>query len=148
MTEAQSPTAIRPTAGVVPHLTIGNDKAAEAIAFYSRAFGAAELMRHVAEGRQRIMHAHLRINGGSLMLNDHFPEMSGGTPAEAPRGITLHLVVDDADAWWKRAIEAGAGVRFPIENQFWGERYGQLTDPYGHVWSIGGPIKRSDQGAS
>ena len=75
------------------------------------------------------------------MLNDHFPEMAGGAPAEAPGGVRLHLQVDDADAWWERAIAAGASVRFPIDNQFWGDRYGQLTDPYGHVWSIGGPIR-------
>ncbi|HKY81825.1 MAG TPA: VOC family protein, partial [Sphingobium sp.] len=97
MKEAQDPAG-----GVTPHLTIANDRAAEAIAFYSRAFGASELMRHVAEGDERIMHAHLRVNGGSLMLNDHFPEMSGGAPAAPPSGVTLHLNVDDADAWWAR----------------------------------------------
>lgn len=132
-----------PAGGVVPHLTIANDRAAEAIAFYSRAFGAVELARHVAEGRQRVMHAHLRINGGSLMLNDHFPEMSGGAPAEKPAAVTLHLQVDDPDAWWKRALGAGAAVRFPLDDQFWGERYGQLTDPFGHIWSIGGPTGKS-----
>ncbi|WP_336961886.1 VOC family protein [Sphingobium aquiterrae] len=129
-----------PAGGVTAHITIGEGKAADAIAFYEKAFGAQELMRHAAPDG-RLMHAHLSINGGSLMLNDHFAEMNDGKPAQAPVGTTLHLHVDDADAWWDRALAAGASVRFPLENQFWGDRYGQLTDPFGHVWSIGGPVK-------
>jgi PhnB protein len=135
MSEAQKAT------GVTPHIIIGDGKAVEAIDFYKTAFGAQEQMRHVGDDSGRIMHAHLLINGGSLMLNDHFPEMCGGAPADAPKAVTLHLQVDDADAWWSRALGAGAAVRFPLENQFWGDRYGQVTDPYGHVWSIGGPIR-------
>jgi len=129
-----------PAGGVTAHITISDGKAADAIAFYEKAFGAQELMRHAAPDG-RLMHAHLSINGGSLMLNDHFAEMSDGKPAEPPAGTTLHLHVDDADAWWDRALAAGATVRFPLDNQFWGDRYGQLTDPFGHVWSIGAPVK-------
>ena len=132
----------RPAAsGVMPHLTIRDGNAAEAIDFYARAFGAAESGRHMAEDGKRIMHAHLTINGGPLMLNDDFPEMGGGHESGPPAGCTLHLQVDDADAWWDRAIEAGAIVRFPLGDQPWGDRYGQVDDPFGFTWSIGGPIK-------
>ena len=127
--------------GVTPHLTIADDKATQAIDFYAKAFGATEQSRHMADDGARIMHAHLTINDGPLMLNDHFREMAGGAAATAPASVTLHLEVDDADIWWDRAVAAGASIRFPIDNQFWGARYGQLIDPYGHVWSIGGPIR-------
>ena len=128
----------QPKVGITPHITIANGKAAEAIDFYKQAFDADEVMR-MPSPDGRLMHAHLTINGGPLLLNDDFPEMhdKGATPA--PAGVALHLDVDDADAWWNRALAAGATVRFPLENQFWGQCYGQVDDPYGHVWSIGGP---------
>jgi PhnB protein len=129
-----------PASGLAPHLTIRGGNAAEAIEFYSRAFGAREIGRHMAEDGKRIMHAHLTVNGASLMLNDDFPE-HGGAETAPPAGVTLHLQVDDADTWWDRAIEAGAIVRFPIDDQFWGDRYGQVDDPFGFTWSIGSPSK-------
>jgi PhnB protein len=128
-----------PSGGVTPHITIRDARAKDAIDFYKRAFGAEELMRHATDDG-RLMHAHLRINGGSLMMHDDFPEHSG--PPKEPAGTILHLEVDDADKWWKRALDAGAEVRFPLEDQFWGARYGQLTDPFGHAWSIGAPVKQ------
>ncbi len=97
-------------------------------------------MRHATDDG-RLMHAHLKINGGSLMMHDDFPEHTGG-PAGEPAGTVLHLEVDDADRWWNRALEAGAEVKYPIEDQFWGERYGQLKDPFGHIWSIGAPLAK------
>ncbi|MBA4759373.1 VOC family protein [Sphingosinicella sp.] len=127
--------------GVTPHLTIRGNKARDAIDFYSRAFGAREISRHAAEDGVRLMHAHLALAGGSLMLHDDFPEMMGGKAADAPTGVVLHLEVPDADEAWERAITAGATVRFPLDNQFWGQRYGQVNDPFGHIWSIGGPLK-------
>lgn len=127
-----------PAGGVAPHLTIRKGRAAEAIGFYVRAFGARELHRVPAEDG-RIMHCHLVINGGSVMLNDDFPEHHGGGEAPDPAGVTLHLQVADADASWHRALEAGASVAIPLEDQFWGDRYGQVTDPFGHRWSIGAP---------
>lgn len=128
-----------PTTGVAPHLTIREGRGAEAVDFYKAAFGAEEQVRHLAQDGKRLMHAHLRINGGSVLLNDDFPEWTGGV--NLPAAVTIHLQVDDADAWWERAVGAGATVRMPLDNQFWGDRYGQLVDPYGHCWSIGGPVK-------
>jgi len=139
-----------PAGGITAHLTINGNRAADAINFYSQAFGAEEIGRHMADDGKRIMHAHLKLNGGSLMLNDDFPEFGHGT-AE-PAGVTLHLQVPDADAAWQRALDAGAQERFPLADQFWGDRYGQVTDPFGFIWSIGCPVKQaqpqgSDQSA-
>jgi PhnB protein len=128
-----------PMPGVVAHLTIRDARGDEAVAFYRKAFGAEELGRHMAEDGKRIMHSHLKINGGSVMLNDDFPEWTGGIAA--PAGVTLHIHTQDADPFWERALAAGATVRMPLDNQFWGDRYGQVLDPFGHTWSIGGPVK-------
>ena len=86
------------------------------------------------------MHAHLKINGASVMLHDEFPEY-GHEADIRPKGVTLHLQVDDADAWWERAMLNAAVPTLPLADQFWGDRYGQLRDPFGHCWSIGSPIK-------
>lgn len=130
-----------PRGGVTPHITIRESKGAEAIDWYKRAFGAEELARHAVEDG-RLMHAHLRINGGALMLNDDFPEHTG-TLSSPPASLVLHLQVPDPDIAWERALEAGATVRFELKDQFWGDRYGQVTDPFGFNWGIGAPIKRS-----
>lgn len=140
-----------PMDGVTPHLTIGGGRAMEAIDFYKRAFGATEAMPPMPAGGEgnpmgmaaddkRVMHAHLKLNGGSLMLNDDFPEFGKG-PQATPTGATLHLQVDDADKWFERATAAGATTAMPLDNAFWGDRYGQVTDPFGFTWSIGGPIR-------
>ena len=129
-----------PSGGVTPHLTIRDNRAAEAIEFYRKAFGAKAAMDpHMADDGKRIMHAHLLLNGGHLMLNDDFPEYGGA--ASPPGSLTLHLQVEDADAFWNRAIEAGARETMPLADQFWGDRYGQVEDPFGFIWSIGGPVK-------
>jgi PhnB protein len=127
-----------PTGGLTVHLTIRDNGAADAIAFYKAAFGAEEAMPpHLADDGKRVMHAHLLINGGHLMLNDDFPEYHGA--ASPPGSVTLHLQVSDADAMWNHALEAGATEKMPLADQFWGDRYGQLTDPFGFTWSIGAP---------
>ena len=131
--------AQEPEGGLTPHLAIGAGKASDAIDFYRRAFGAEELMRHAADDG-RLMHAHLKINGHSLMLHDHFPEHHGGQELPDPAGVMLHLQVNDPDAWWNRSLEAGASVVMELADQFWGDRYGQVRDPFGHLWSIGAPI--------
>jgi PhnB protein len=127
----------RPT--FAPYIVVSN--AAAAIDFYKNAFGAVELVRHPAPGTDKLMHAHLIIHGGHLMLSDDFssqmshksetPEALGGSP------VTFHLHVDNADAAWEQAMAAGATVTMPLADQFWGDRYGQLRDPFGHKWSIG-----------
>lgn len=130
-----------PTTGVTPHLTIPSRGGQAAIEFYTRAFGATEVRRMPAEDGERLMHAHLMINGASVMLNDEFPEMNGEQDI-VPKGVTIHLQVDDADEWWNRALLAGGVPLYPLADQFWGDRYGQLRDPFGHTWSIGSPLKK------
>ena len=135
-----------PSGGVTAHLTIRDGKAADAIDFYRNAFGAEEIGRHMAEDGKRIMHAHLKVNGGSLLLNDEFPEFMSA-PATPPGSLVLHLQVPDADSAWEKAVGAGGQVRFPLADQFWGDRYGQVQDPFGFTWSIGAPAKQARQPA-
>lgn len=129
-----------PTTGLTPHLAIADKRGTEAIDFYAKAFGATEQARMLADDGVRLMHAHLIVNGTSLMMHDDFPEYTGGAMA-APSGVTLHLQVDDTDGWYDRAVAAGATPRMPPEDMFWGDRYAQITDPFGHTWSIGTPVK-------
>lgn len=124
--------------GIVPCLTIDGAKAA--IEFYKKAFAAEELSRADHEDGKRLMHAHIRINGSDVMMWDVFPEF--GMAKDPPRGVTVHIEVDDADKWWARAVAAGATVAMPIQDAFWGSRYGQLKDPFGHTWSIGSPLDK------
>ena len=127
-----------PVTGITPHLTIPSRGGQAAIEFYTRAFGATEIRRMPAEDGERLMHAHLTINGASVMLNDEFPEWAGEGDVR-PRGVTLHVEVADPDCWWARALAQGAEPIMEMQDQFWGARYGQIHDPFGHRWSIGGP---------
>ncbi len=125
--------------GLIPHLVCAG--AAEAIEFYKRAFGADEMMRMPGPDGKRLMHAAISIDGHPLFLVDDFPEMAGGKP-QSPTGlggtpVTIHRFVKDCDAAIKRAEEAGATVRMPPQDMFWGDRYGQVVDPWGHCWSFG-----------
>ncbi len=81
------------------------------------------------------------------MLADDFPEFHGGKATPKPAGVALHLQVDDADKWWARAVKAGAKVKMPLADMFWGDRYGQVADPFGHVWSIAAPVKKAAKAA-
>lgn len=137
---ATKPAQQGPTRGLTPHLIIPSRGGQAALEFYTRAFGAEVLDQKLAEDGERLMHAHLKINGASVMLHDEFPEWSGEQDI-VPKGVTLHLQVDDADEWWGRAMVAGGIPTLPMADQFWGDRYGQLRDPFGHAWSIGAPIK-------
>ena len=123
---------------LLPYLTVSDGAAA--IQFYKRAFGAAEHEVHHAPGSTKIMNAHLSINGGVFMLSDDFSAQFGGTSStpEALGGspVTLHLQMEDVDAAWAKAVAAGAIVTMPLADQFWGDRYGQLKDPFGHKWSM------------
>jgi len=129
-----------PPGGVIPYLTIPSRGGQAAVEFYRAAFGAEELFRNLAEDGERLMHSRLVINGGLLMLSDEFPEY-GHDSDVVPRGIALHLQVDDADEWWNRAVTAGAVPVMPLEDQFWGDRYGRVMDPFGHCWSIAAPVR-------
>ncbi|HYR07699.1 MAG TPA: VOC family protein [Longimicrobium sp.] len=126
--------------GVTPYLTVRG--ASEAAAWYKRALGAEEVMRMPAEGSDKLMHCHLRINGGDVFMSDDFPEY-GSSLGDGPRGVSMFLPVDDADFWYNRALEAGATVRMEIADQFWGDRFGEVVDPYGHGWAFGAPLKQN-----
>jgi uncharacterized glyoxalase superfamily protein PhnB len=120
---------------VYPYLRL--KRAAEAIEFYKRAFGATELFR-LAEPGGRIGHAEIRIGTATLMLADEYPEY-GIVGPETLGGTTfaIHLHVDNADAWIERAVQAGAVVTRPAANAFYGERAGVVRDPFGHEWLLG-----------
>ncbi len=118
---------------VTPHLVI--DGASRAIDFYVAAFGAHEVSRHEMQGK--LMHAAIRIGDSMLMLADEFPEQGCiGPDPERPSPVTVHLFVDDVDALFKRATDAGAQVVMPLADMFWGDRYAIVRDPFGHSWSI------------
>ena len=118
---------------VTPYLTV--DDADAAIRFYEKAFGATEVMR-LPMG-DRIAHAEIRIGDSHVMLSDEFPEMGYLSP-KARGGATssLMLYIDDVDASYRQAIEAGATQERPPEDQFWGDRMGVLVDPFGQRWSL------------
>lgn len=133
--------------GVILHLVVSD--ANEALAFYKTGLGASETMRLPAEDGKRIMHAEMVVNGAKIFVRDHFPEHScggegmekqepptalGGTP------VTLHLEVANCDEAVKRAADAGAKVVLPPWDAFWGARYAQVVDPFGHAWSFAHPL--------
>ena len=121
---------------ITPHLVIKG--AAEAIEFYKRAFGAEEVCRMpfpAEDGGVKIGHAELQIGDSKLFLADEFPGY-GSVGPDGSSPVTIHLYVTDADATFNRAVEAGATVKMPLEDAFWGDRYGKLVDPFGHHWSI------------
>ena len=125
---------------VTPHLVVRN--AAAAIEFYKKAFGAVEIMRAPGPDGKSIMHAELQIGDSRVFLNDEFPDMGALSPlAVKGTSITLHLYVEDADKQFKQAVDAGAEVLMPLADQFWGDRYGIVKDPFGHQWSIGSHIE-------
>lgn len=119
---------------VTPHIVCAG--AADAIGFYQRAFGAEEVTRLVAPDG-RLAHAAIRIGDSTVMLVDEWAECGAMGP-KALKGtpVTLHLYVPDADAALARAVAAGATVVMPLADMFWGDRYGQVEDPFGHRWSI------------
>lgn len=123
---------------LIPHLVCS--PCAEAIEFYKKAFGAEEIFRMPAPDGRRIMHAEIRIGKNLLYLNDDFPEYCGGkssTPiALKGTSVAIHHYVENCDAAIKRAADAGATVVMPAADMFWGDRYGMVSDPFGHKWSF------------
>ncbi|MGF3021358.1 VOC family protein [Methylobacterium aquaticum] len=118
--------------GLVAYLTV--DGALKAADFYARAFGAAIVGALPVDEQGRTPHVHLHVNGSSLMLSDAFPEH--GCALQAPQAFTLTLMVEDIDARYARAVAAGATAVMPPAEMFWGDRYGQLRDPFGVVWAM------------
>jgi uncharacterized glyoxalase superfamily protein PhnB len=110
--------------------------AADAIEFYKMAFGATEKSR-LPDSDGRLLHAAIQIGNSTVMLTDEFPQM-GALGPKALKGspVTIHLYVDDVDTFAARAVAAGAQVTMPVTDMFWGDRYGQLEDPFGHRWSV------------
>ena len=119
---------------ITPQLVVKG--VAAAIAWYTKALGANELLRHPAPDGTSIMHSELLLGDSRFFVVDEFPNSMvsptslGGTP------VTLHLYVHDVDALFSRAVDAGAEVLMPVADQFWGDRYGMMRDPFGHRWSI------------
>jgi PhnB protein len=138
MTNAEFP-------GPTPQLTVAD--AAAAIRWYTEVFGADELVRTPGPGG-RVLHCELLIFGGRLLLHDQFPELGVADPTPADLGgspVMLHLYVPDVDALYATAIAAGAQGLMPPDDAFWGDRYAQLADPFGHRWSLG--TQRDDPSA-
>jgi PhnB protein len=125
---------------VTPHLAVRG--AAKAIEFYKKAFGAKELNRHPVPNTDQIMHAEIQIGDSRIFLNDEFPDM-GVVGPQALKGtpVTIHLQVEDVDSLFNQAVKAGATAAMPVTDMFWGDRYGVLTDPFGHKWSIGSHVR-------
>jgi len=126
--------------GVIPHLIVSDSN--RAIEFYRKAFGAKELERMPGPDGKSVAHAHLQVGGGHLYMCDEAAAMNamaptsiGGTP------VSLHLYVEDVDAAFPRAVEAGATVTMPLMDMFWGDRFGKLRDPFGHEWSMASHIE-------
>jgi len=124
---------------LTPFLTVRN--AERAIEFYKQAFGAKE--RGVAKGPDgKVMHAEIMIGDSIIMLADEFPEFGSLSPqAVGGSPMGLHIYIENVDAAFDRAVKAGAQVEMPVMDQFWGDRYGKLKDPFGHKWSIATHIK-------
>lgn len=117
------------------HLVITG--AAKAVEWYQKAFNA-ELLSTSPMPDGRLMHAELRLGDSLLMLADTFPDMGQKSPKElGGSGVVINYYTDDCDKIWNQAVAAGATVRFPLDNQFWEDRYGQIVDPFGHIWAIG-----------
>jgi len=136
-------TAVKPVEDgmhtVTPHLVCAG--AADAIAFYGRAFGAVEVMRLPGPGG-KLAHAAVRIGDSMLMLQDEFPDWDASGPAAlGGTPVTIHLSLPDVDSAFERAVEAGAIARMAPADMFWGDRYGVVEDPYGHRWSMATHIR-------
>lgn len=128
-----------PQKGVIPYLNVvGANDASE---LYQKAFGAVEVRRLPSDDGKRLMHAHLVINEGSLMLGDCFPEH--GHAHQPSHSFTMQLVVDDIDTWFQRAVDAGLEVMNPVALMFWGDRWGSLKDRFGVHWAMNQPAEQA-----
>ena len=129
---------------LTPYLVVSD--AAAAVDFYKTAFGATQDGEaHTMPGTNKIMHARVIVNGALIMLSDDFSDRMGGgcmtPPALGGSPVTLALQLDDVQSFWDKAVAGGATVTMPLADQFWGDRYGQVTDPFGHKWSMSQTLK-------
>src|SRR5580658_9139876 len=136
--EATVPVYAPAKGGATVYLNV--DGAVKAFHFYQKAFGAELAAMQPPDAQGRTMHAHLYINGSSVMLSDFYPEH--GHAKVAPAGFSVALHVGDIDTWFKRAVDAGATVTMPVQKMFWGDRYGSVQDPFGVSWAINEPAAR------
>lgn len=120
---------------LTPHIVVQD--ANKALEFYKSAFGAQVGTKHMMPDGKNVMHAQIKIGDSMLMLANEFPPMSLSPKSRGGTSTTLHLYVENADAAFDRAVKAGCAVKMPMMDQFWGDRYGQVEDPFGHLWSIG-----------
>ncbi len=131
------PTPVRPIPegyhSISPALTCKD--AARAIEFYKSVFGATEIMRMPGPGGV-IMHAELRIGDSVIFLNDEIPGMTAGPSGSSINPVYLFLYTEDVDSIYNRAVSMGSKVVMPLENMFWGDRYGKFNDPFGHSWGV------------
>jgi len=118
--------------GVIAYLSI--DGAMKAAALYEKAFGAELAMAYPPDDKGRTMHVHIYVNGSSVMLGDFYPEH--GHAKQAPQAFTMQLMVDDAHAWFDRAVAAGCEGVVPPQKMFWGDTWGQVRDPFGVIWAF------------
>src|SRR5690606_15696101 len=119
---------------VAPYLAIQN--AIEALEFYKKAFGATEVYRLIMPDG-RLGHAEIQLGASIIMLSDEFPEYGGKAPSTLGGSpVCIHLYVEDVDTFFQTALAAGAKERKPVMDQFYGDRSGQLEDPYGHLWWV------------
>jgi PhnB protein len=119
---------------VTPAMTI--DGCAEAIEFYKKAFGAVEVSRAIDPSGKKVWHAQIRIGDSAIFVNDAFPEMG---PVPGP--VSLWVYTDGIDAAFKRAVDAGAEVKMPLADMFWGDRMGAVVDRWGHRWNLAQHVK-------
>lgn len=120
--------------GLIPHLVCKG--ASDAIEFYRKAFGAVAGAK-LTDNEGRVMHAYVRIGDSIVMLNDEFPAMGAlGPKSIGGTAVTLHFYAENVDKAFAKAVKAGATVKMPPQDMFWGDRYGLLEDPFGHSWSI------------
>jgi PhnB protein len=118
-----------------PYLSVTN--AGEAIDFYKRAFGAEEIVRMPGPDGKSVMHAEIKIGNSMLMIADEWPQADCKSPKTlGGTSVNIFLYVQDADATFQKAVNAGAKATMPLMDMFWGDRYGKVVDPYGHSWGI------------
>jgi PhnB protein len=136
---------------ITPYLTVAG--ASKMLDFMKAGLGAKIVSKMPADDGKRLMHAEAVVNGHSVFLSDDFPEYGGGKSPEKFGGtpVTMHLILkrpEDVDAWMDRAVKAGAKIVMPAEDMFWGDRYGQVSDPFGHSWAFGAALPKPKKKAA